>query len=97
MVASLEASLEGLDALIAPTTGPSWVLDPAYGDHFSGGSSTSPAAIAGFPTVTVPMGRVMGLPVGISFIGRAREEGRLLSLAHAYEQATRHWQAPNVG
>lgn len=94
---SLEASLEGLDALIAPTTGPSWVLDPAYGDHFSGGSSTSPAAIAGFPTVTVPMGRVMGLPVGISFIGRAREEGRLLGLAHAYEQATRHWQAPNVG
>jgi len=93
---ALARSLDGLDALIAPTTGPSWVLDPAYGDHFSGGSSTTPAAIAGFPTVTVPMGRVQGLPVGVSFIGRPREEGRLLSLAYAYEQATNHGQPPSL-
>ncbi len=92
----LSRSMEGLDALIAPTTGPSWVLDPVYGDHFSGGSSTSPAAIAGFPTVTVPMGRVMGLPVGLSFIGRKNDEGRILKLAYAYEQATRHWTPPLV-
>lgn len=92
---NLERALEGLDALIAPTTGPSWVLDPVYGDHFSGGSSTAPAAIAGFPTVTVPMGRVDGLPVGVSFIGRRNDEGRLLRLAYAYEQATGHGrQAP---
>lgn len=91
---ALERSLDGLDALIAPTTGPSWVLDEAYGDHFSGGSSTSPAAIAGFPTVTVPMGRVQGLPVGISFIGRPNDEGRLLSIAYAYEQATMHAKCP---
>lgn len=94
VASALERSLDGLDALIAPTTGPSWVLDAAYGDHFSGGSSTTPAAIAGFPTVTVPMGRVQGLPVGVSFIGRPQDEGRLLSLAYAYEQATMHGQAP---
>ncbi len=94
VASALERSLDGLDALIAPTTGPSWVLDEAYGDHFSGGSSTSPAAIAGFSSITVPMGRVQGLPVGVSFIGRPNDEGRLLSLAYAYEQATLHGQAP---
>ena len=94
---NLDRALEGLDALIAPTTGPSWVLDPAYGDHFGGGSSTAPAAIAGLPTVTVPMGRVDGLPVGVSFIGRRNDERRILKLAYAYEQATGHGRLAELG
>jgi amidase len=82
-----------LDALVAPTGGPAWVIDPVNGDHFTGGNST-PAAVAGYPTVTVPMGFVFGLPVGLSFIGRAWSEGSLLRLAFAYEQATKHRRPP---
>jgi amidase len=91
----LDAVLQAhkLDALVAPTGGPAWVNDPVNGDHFTGGNST-PAAVAGYPTVTVPMGFVFGLPVGLSFIGRAFSEAVLLRLAYAYEQATRHRRPP---
>jgi amidase len=82
-----------LDALVAPTGAPAWVIDPVSGDHFVGGNST-PAAVAGYPTVTVPMGFVFGLPVGLSFIGRAWSEATLLRLAFAFEQATRHRRPP---
>lgn len=82
-----------LDALIAPTNGPSWTIDWINGDHYSGGSS-SPAAISGYPSVTVPMGFVHSLPVGISFFGRAWNEPVLLTIAYAFEQATKHRKAP---
>ena len=82
-----------LDALIAPTGGPAWPIDLVNGDHFLGASST-PGAVAGYPSVTVPAGEVRGLPVGISFIGRAWSEKRLIALAYAYEQATKHRRPP---
>lgn len=82
-----------LDAVVAPTGGPAWLTDCVTGDHFSGGSST-PAAVAGYPSITVPAGFVFGLPVGLSFIGRAWSEGRLVRLAYAFEQATRARRAP---
>jgi amidase len=63
------------------------------GDHFTGGSST-PAAVAGYPSVTVPAGFVFGLPVGISFFGRAWSEPVLVKIAYAFEQATRHRRPP---
>jgi len=75
-----------LDAIIAPTTGPAHLTDLAIGDHDLGGS-TSPAAVAGYPSITVPMGQVLGLPVGISFFGRAWSEPRLIALAYAFERA----------
>ena len=76
-----------LDAIIAPTTGPAHLTDLAVGDHDLGGS-TSPAAVAGYPSITVPMGQILGLPVGISFFGRAWSEPRLIALAFAFERAT---------
>jgi amidase len=82
-----------LDALIAPTGGPAWTTDLVNGDHLSGASST-PAAVAGYPSITVPAGAAFGLPVGLSFIGRAWSEPRLIALAFAYEQATRHRRKP---
>lgn len=82
-----------LDALIAPTNGPAWIIDWVNGDHFGGGSS-EPAAIAGYPSVTVPAGYVHGLPVGLSFFGRAWSEPTLIKLAFAFEQATKHRKAP---
>jgi amidase len=82
-----------LDALVAPTTGPAHVTDLAYGDRRIGGS-TSPAAIAGYPSITVPAGFVAGLPVGISFFGRAYSEPVLLKLAFGFEQATKLRQPP---
>ena len=84
-----------LDALVAPTGGPAWTTDLVNGDHFTGGSS-SPAAVAGYPNVQVPAGYVYGLPVGISFFGRAFTEPKLIRLAYAYEQATRHRQPPRL-
>jgi amidase len=84
-----------LDAIIAPTGGPAWTTDLVNGDHFTGGSST-PAAVAGYPNVQVPAGYVYGLPVGISFFGRAFTEARLIRLAYAYEQATKHRQPPRL-
>ncbi len=82
-----------LDAIVAPTGGPAWPTDLVNGDHFGGGSS-SPAAISGYPNVTVPAGFVFGLPVGISMFGPPFGEPRLLALAYAFEQATRHRAAP---
>ena len=82
-----------LDALVAPTGGPAWPTDPLNGDHFLGASS-SPAAIAGYPLVTVPAGICLGLPVGLTFMGRAWSEPVLLRLAYAYEQASRERRAP---
>jgi amidase len=82
-----------LDAIVAPTGAPAWVIDPVSGDHYVGGNST-PAAVAGYPCVTVPMGFVFGLPVGLSFIGRAWAEAALVRLAFAFEQATRHRRPP---
>ncbi len=77
----------GAIAIVAPTTGPAWTIDPLNGDHY-GGSSTTLPAVAGYPHLTVPMGAVGGLPVGLSFIGPAWSEARLLGLGYAYEQAT---------
>jgi amidase len=82
-----------LDALIAPTGGPAWTTDHANGDHYTGGFSSAPA-VAGYPHITVPAGFVFGLPVGISFAGRAWSEPKLISLAYAFEQATKHRQPP---
>jgi len=82
-----------LDAPVAPTGAPAWVIDPVSGDHYVGGNST-PAAVAGYPSVSVPMGFVFGLPVGMSFIGRAWSEPLLVKLAYAFEQATRHRRPP---
>lgn len=83
----------GLDAIVAPTGSPAWKTDWVNGDPHILGSS-SPAAIAGYPNITVPMGFVDGLPVGISFFGRAWSEPQLLEIAYAYEQGTRHRQPP---
>jgi amidase len=84
----LDAVLDGkrLDALVAPTGGPPWPIDLVNGDHFLGASST-PAAVSGYPSVSVPMGYAFGLPVGLTFIGRAWSEALLLRLAHDFEQA----------
>jgi amidase len=82
-----------LDALAAPTGGPAWLTDLVNGDNSKGGSST-PAAVAGYPHITVPGGFVFGLPVGISFFGRAWSEPTLLKLAYAFEQATRFRKPP---
>jgi amidase len=76
-----------LDAIIAPTNGPAWVTDLVNGDHFSVSSSTLPA-VSGYPSVTVPMGNVYGLPVGLSFFGTAYSEPVLLRIAYSFEQST---------
>jgi amidase len=91
----IDAAMEAhtLDALVAPTGGPAWVTDWIAGDHFSGGSSGT-AARAGYPNITVPAGFVMGLPVGISFFGRAWSEPTLLTLAFAFEQTTKARRPP---
>ena len=85
---------QGLDAIVAPTVGPGWPTDYVNGDPAGGGWSGSPAAIAGYPDITVPMGFVSGLPVGISFFGGAWSEPTLIRIAYAYERATRHRMPP---
>jgi amidase len=85
-----------LDALVAPTGGPPWLIDLVNGD---GGTATSAslssvAAVAGYPHVTVPMGYFRGLPLGLSFVGRAWSEPTLIKIAYAYEQATKHRHPP---
>ncbi len=82
-----------LDAFVAPTGGPAWTTDLLNGDHFTGGSST-PAAVAGYPSITVPAGLIHGLPVGISFIAGAFAEPMLIKLAYGFERATLSRQAP---
>jgi amidase len=82
-----------LDALVCPTSGPASLIDLVNGDYGSGSSSSAPA-VAGYPHITVPGGFVFGLPVGISFIGRAWSEPTLFKLAYAFEQATKHRKAP---
>jgi amidase len=82
-----------LDALFAPTGAPAWVTDLVNGDTISGGSSTM-AAVAGYPHITVPAGMVRGLPVGVSFFGRAWSEGQLLRIAYNFEQETTARRAP---
>ncbi len=86
-------NLNNLDAIIAPTGSPAWKTDWINGDFYMLGSS-SPAAISGYPSITVPMGFVGELPVGISFFGRAWSEPLLLEIAYAYEQKTKHRKAP---
>jgi len=83
-----------LDVLVAPTLGPAWTTDLVNGDHFLGGGVSTPAAVAGYPHVTVPMGLVNGLPVGLSFVGAAWSEGKLIGYAYAFEQATHARRAP---
>jgi amidase len=82
-----------LDALMAPTGSPAWKTDHILGDHFVGGSS-SLAAIAGYPSITLPAGFIADLPVGVSFFGRAWSEPVLIGIAYSYEQATKHRKAP---
>jgi amidase len=82
-----------LDAIIAPTGSPAWKTDMLLGDHFVGGSS-SLAAISGYPAITVPMGFIDALPVGITFFGKAWSEPVLLGIAYSYEQGTKHRKAP---
>ncbi len=82
-----------LDAIVAPTGGPAWKTDLINGDNFSV-SSSSPAARAGYPNITLPMGYIDGLPVGISIFGRAWSEPKLIEIAYAFEQATKVRKAP---
>ncbi|HEX5693680.1 MAG TPA: amidase [Arenimonas sp.] len=82
-----------LDAVVAPTTGPAWPTDPVLGDHFTG-AGYGVAAVAGTPGITVPMGEAHGLPLGLSFMGRAWSEADLLAMAYAFEQATRARRPP---
>lgn len=85
-----------LDALVAPTGGPAWIIDLVNGDSsFANSSSPSTVtSVAGYPHITVPAGFHRGLPVGISFFGRAWSEATLIRLAYAYEQATKHRRPP---
>ena len=96
------AALDGyrLDALIAPTGGPAWPLDPENGDSYHGGSSRC-AAVAGYPLITVPAGFVargedVELPVGLTFMGRAWSEAALVRLAYAFERATQRRRPPDL-
>jgi amidase len=82
-----------LDALVAPTGGPAWLTDYINGDHY-GGSFSTPAAVAGYPHITVPAGLLHGLPIGLSFVGKAWSEPALIGMAYAYEQASQRRRAP---
>jgi amidase len=86
-------SKDKLDAIVAPTGGPAWLIDWVTGDHFGGGSS-SPAARAGYANITVPAGFVHGLPVGISFFAGPYSEPMLFKLTYSFEQATKHRKPP---
>ena len=82
-----------LDVLVAPTTGVAWKIEPGNGDPFPG-AGYGAAAVAGYPSLTVPMGHSNGLPLGLTFIGTAWSEARLLQIGHAYEQLTRARRPP---
>jgi amidase len=84
-----------LDALVVPSGGPAWVIDVVGGDARTWDMvSTSPAAVAGYPHITVPSGNIFGLPVGLSFFGRAWTDATLIGYGYAFEQATRVREAP---
>lgn len=93
--AGIDAALKKhrLDALLAPATSPAWRIDSVVGDHFTG-AGYGAAAVAGYPSITVPMGDVRGLPVGLVFMGTAWSEPRLIELAHGFEQATKARRPP---
>ena len=80
--------------LVAPTYGPAWLTDPVHGDQYEGPSASGLPAVSGYPHLTVPMGQVMGLPVGLSFIGPAWSEAVLLNAGDAYEQVRGPLPAP---
>ena len=79
----------GVVALVGPTMGPACLIDPILKDQFVGGSTGTMAAVAGYPHLTVPMGEVGGMPVGLSFVGTAWSEATLLNLGYAFEQGAR--------
>jgi amidase len=84
-----------LDAIVVPSGGPPWLIDLANGDAINSDVvSTKPAAVAGYPHITVPAGFIFGLPVGISFIAKAWQEAKLIKLAYAFEQATQYRRQP---
>nr|MDQ3005571.1 amidase family protein [Chloroflexota bacterium] len=84
-----------LDAIVVPSGGPAWMIDLANGDALNWDmESTSPAAVAGYPHITVPAGYVFGLPVGISFFAKAWQEPTLIKFAYAFEQATQIRKQP---
>jgi amidase len=83
-----------LDALVSPTMPPAWKIDAVNGDQIGGAGAGGLAAVAGYPHLTVPMGAVMGLPVGLSIIGPAWSEARLLAYGYAYEQAAKVKMTP---
>lgn len=83
-----------LDAIAGPTTGPGWCIDLVNGDRGTGYGLSSPAAIAGYPNITVPLGMVHDLPIGLSFLGTAYSEPELIRIAYAYEQASKNRVAP---
>lgn len=93
--AGIDAALQAdrLDALIVPTTGPAWPTDPVHGDDFPG-AGYGAAAVAGYPSLSVPMGSSDGLPLGLLFVGTAWSEPRLIELAYAYEQLTQARKPP---
>jgi amidase len=83
-----------VDALVTPSNGPAWKIDHVNGDRYTGGNS-SPAAVSGYPSVTIPAGYVEGLPIGTTFIGKPFTEGKLLACAHAMEQIFPVREEPN--
>ena len=83
-----------LNALCGPATGPSWCVDPVNGDFWTGYGAYGPAALAGYPSITVPMGNVKELPIGLSFLGTAYDESGLISIGYAYEQASKNRVEP---
>ncbi|MGH2485014.1 MAG: amidase, partial [Ktedonobacterales bacterium] len=83
-----------LDALVMPTGSPAWKIDHINGDHHGSDASSQPAALAGYPAISVPAGEVHGLPVGLTFMGTAFSEPKLIALAYAFEQATHARRAP---
>lgn len=95
--AGIDATLAacGADILIAPSTSPAWKIDTIMGDHFSGGASMA-AAVSGYPHITLPMGFVAGMPVGLSLFSGRDSEAALIEAAYAYEQATRHRKPPKI-